>query len=445
MTDVNEKVQKIVKLFNQGKTFVQLQDGPYGEERYAFPHGAEWDTTINTTKKEAEYLSKFFDNCTILSYAKHLEVFGLLICPNSKIPQRQYDWESTLKDQSLLIDGAVYGKEKICEECVHFLKRMVGECTKDEVKPSKNYQERLFVKKEMFDDLHELKRGYVKEYEFARSITFTASNIEEQIRYYAGKGQDAKKRNTIRRHTCIGEKCIKYHTESCPKGWREHRKTADCLLNMEMAKNPLLQLMEQDFGSPAKAYWYFSQCNRYIDYKDPNTKRTSERLIAVPAARDGGTKAEGFFMAKPRYPYAIGDYHRVIKPRYYRGGGTEKNTRISKHEAFLPKKEYEEKYAGMVNRRAYDKKEHEDVLLAIYALYRICRITPGRSRYLYRTISEYDVSLGIDGTAGKYRYGNSTGSMSASIDSLHELADYIEIFSDDIKKEMKKQEVCNEK
>jgi hypothetical protein len=419
--------EQILEAFDQGNVYVQLSDGHEGEYRFAFPRGKEWNPNINNEKEEAQEIAKYFDNVTVFIFTSHLEIWDEILCPKEKRSSRMYDWSPSKTNQLYVIDGEVYEKNHTCNDCKHFLKSMVGECTKDEreLMPGKEVEETK--KLPAFDQLMEIKRGYIKEYEFSKNVIFTRKHIEGQIDYYRYRGKKARERNHIRKNVCIGKNCLKYKTETCPKGWRGHSETDVCFLDkktmMDILKKPLLE----DFGSFKNAYWYFSQCGQGINIKDPITKRYSARLIATPAEKNGGTKANGFFLALPRYPYGYGDYHRKIRWRYSQSpqGGT--TTRITKHDSFLPVKKFKKEFPGLVKEATYNEKKHEELVYAIYALYKILEITPGKSRYLYKTNSEYDISISIAGDAGRYQYGNSTGRGSGAINNLHHIFDYFDI------------------
>lgn len=429
-------LQEILRAVDQGKAYAELKEGRFGGERYAFPRLKEWKP--NATKKDEEaYIKQYFDNVTIVLKKEHIEVSEGLYCEQSPELDQHYIWQQHAKSNDVyhIIDGESYAGGHLCEYCEHFMRKVIGECKHSKYIPAADEKKRThpYMITDAFDDLLEVKRGYIKEYEFGDDILFTKENIREQVTYYKKKGKDAQKRNKVRREICRGKDCLKYRTDACPKGWGGFGSVDACYLGWDFLTKALKPMIQRDFGSMKKAFWYFNQCGQNISYKDPNTNRHSDRLIAVPAAKNGSTKATGFFMGRPQYPFYLGDYHRKIRWQPTSSGDV---TRMTKHEAYLSKKEYMQKYPGLVVNEPYKKKEHEELVYTIYALYRIKHVTPGKPQYIIGAMQEYDIALGMHKNQILYKYGNSTGTIAVAITNFKELMDYVSMNKTEIKKEV---------
>jgi hypothetical protein len=309
------------------------------------------------------------------------------------------------KEVFYIEDGVIKDNGGMCDHCEYFLKNLVGECNVKMFKRMSEWKMQPFRKTDLFGMLIEIKKGYVKERDFSKNVLFTKKNITENIDVFKKRGGKAKGRNKIRREICIEKKCVKYRSAICRKGWQDYKTINECFVDKEMIDGKLIPLIKNDFGSEKKAYWYFSQCGKNIEFKDPMTKRKSGRILSVPSNKEGGTIAEGFTMAKERYPFAIG----------------------GNNESYISREDYLRLYQCTEDKTAYVPLKHRDALLAIYALYRIVAITPGKCRYLVNIMRSYDVSISISGEHGTYLCGNSRGTWHLNIDSYKDIFSCMDI------------------
>jgi hypothetical protein len=369
----------------------------YGGRRRWSPHIEDvivLPITKETKKKRDDRLLTLFDNTTILLQGTTIVICQQLFCPNDHhIP---YDAEVFN-----IVHGAIVNKAVLCEDCVHMVKKYVGECKEqtfkmaDELKVLPNFE-----RKPLFDNYLYIKKGYLAEHDFSNDIVFDKKHVAERMDEWKERGAHRRELNKVRRSHC--DYCVKYRTAACKKGFRssDYNRVEDCKFTPDEMRDALEVRLKDDFGSMGNALWYFSQCGTEIDYLDEGTKRHSDRLIGVPAGINGEDTPTGFFMSMHRYPYNIG-FYTSRSSTYWRQKQNEKD----KRENYISTKELKKRFPEAVVKTRY-KKVFRDAVLMAYMFYKYRANTPGSSAHGFGN-ANYLVSLGIEGASVEVNIGNS--------------------------------------
>jgi hypothetical protein len=266
-------------------------------------------------------ITRLFDNCTVHvgDTADYVEVILCgIYCKNVGIR----------KGGKIMIvtDGIFLMDEKICEACTHYLKHLVNECGTDisgksdcfiekskRVKPAK-------IKDEFFQ-FTEVKRGYILYSNFDTEIgAFSVDHVRERIEDFQDQGRFVSRK--IREEERVCKTCVQYKTKMCDGLHRHSIDTqinSGCKMTKEEFNKKMKEIIKVRYTTMSNALWYYSQCGRTFYFKDPKTKRTSNRYICMPASEKDNGKVNGFIMVFSRYPM------KMDKSRY---------------QTFISKKEY---------------------------------------------------------------------------------------------------------
>ena len=387
--NILEKVEKGLAYSSLSKVRIAYHDF---EDVLILPNG-------NLSKKEIQQkMLALFDNCTIAMQQNNAYVIKSILCPNMlKNIRFHKEYEVMIIEQ-----GDVVASDKICNRCKRMVHNIVGECHNDTYSPNKqgepNWSFRIASSE--FEKYLFIKPGYVREQDFSEDLSFSKEHVAERIEEYKDRGKWRAQLNEIRNEFC--RTCIKYHTKTCKKGYTGYTKPTKCMYEKEKLIERLREETKKDFGSMARAFWYFSQCGNEFQYMDGKTKRKSMRHIAVPGSKDGDMKPKGFYMSLVRYPYGLGDYGSRTHRYSWNKDGTKAKP---KYDTYIPLSQYKKEFSTLVRNVKYKKKLHEELVCIAYLIYRYICATPGAQTGLgYGT--SYLIYLGIN--TGWSEYGTSS-------------------------------------
>lgn len=383
-----EEKNKIISAVERGKAYAYLKKadlrwGSTKEDVYVFPIIDDIEKTMLT----------LFDNATVYVTKNYIFLKQMIQCKNEIKYATRFSDKKIIKT-FIIKNREAMEPEGICKTCEHMVKSLVGECREDKY-VSDEEERYIFTVKYEINNYMKIKPGYVRPNDFSSEVDFSKKNVEERLEYYEKKGNWRKKLNKTRKNTC--STCVKYRTHTCKKGYGGHREPTECHYEKEELMQRLRKECIEDFGSLGRAFWYFNQCGKSFEYKDPITKRTSTRYISVPGNPAGTLDAKGFFMSFARYPFEIGHYGAREPNRYWR----KKERGEKKHINYISEYEYKKNHTDLVIKTSY-KKKYEELLLTAYAIYKHIGSTPGEGYYFY-SYTNYLVYLGI--TAGTIRVG----------------------------------------
>jgi hypothetical protein len=350
------------------------------------------------------------DNATVYVTDDYVFLQKKIKCKNELSYEAKI--QDPIKKMFVIKNGEAKQLRDVCKTCKYMVDELVGSCRKKEHEPEdgKKYE---FELKEEIKKYIKIKPGYVRTQEFYTDVDFSLKNVKERIEYYEKKGKWRKQLNSTRKNICSN--CVKYKTYTCKKGYNGYKKPVKCHYTKEDLMSRLREECIVYFGSLGRAYWYFSQCGRSFDYKDPISKRVSERFISVPGKPNGKLDAKGFFMSFARYPFGIGDYGERERIVYWNRGKSEKK----KHINYLSEYEYRKNHQNLIKKTRY-KKEYEELLLTAYAIYSHIGSTPGQSYYM-DSYSNYLVYIGIKQNKVEVGIGASKWKWSKTLKDLEDL------------------------
>jgi len=383
---------------------------------YAYVEGAEihwrhvlnsyvFPRSLNSIKEIEKQMLSLFRNGTVYVTKNAIFVEKEIKCPN----KYNFSNNSSKEVQKIFVirNGKKETMKQLCKSCQYMVEELVGDCrrTEYEANDGHRYAELDFELKDEIKDYLEIKKGYIKDNDFSKSIDFSYSNVKERIAYYEKKGQWRKQLNSTRKNICAD--CVKYKTETCKKGFNGYRTPVKCHYTKDELMDRLRKECLNDFGSLGKALWFFSQCGQGITFKDPNTKRKSLRYVSVPGHPEGKLNAKGFFMAFCRYPFKIGSYGYRHQSYWWQ----EKKDKDKKYQNYLTLYEYKKKFPEKIVKTRY-KKSLEETVLTAYAIYKYCGSSPGQgygfcnySNYLtYIGINREDVEVGVGASKWSHYY-----------------------------------------
>lgn len=348
-TEDNENFYLPAEAFEKGIVFTNKEGN---EERLPFE----------------EALPRLFNNCTVEVSTDQRYVYvdtGKMRC------RKDRDWSTDKR--FIIVGGEIYTEDQICEQCTNYLKYLVNEC---DFSAPFIWKKQKDIQPEINEEIYgfaKVKKGHITRSNFDEEIQeFSEKHVHERINEFADRGRFVQRKLKAEGEVCKG--CIRYKTKIC-RGLSRHdiddRIDGHCNITKEQFTKQMVVKIKRRYGSMGKALWYFTQCGKIIDYKDKQTKRTSERYICIPGSDRGDGTITGFEMCSSHYPLEIDE---------------------RTHDIFISEKEFRELYTP---RPARYKKSLQDIVVAAEA-YRERKdpgqyiVTSGHTNWLaYAKIGQY--------------------------------------------------------
>jgi hypothetical protein len=401
-----QEKNKILDAVKDGKAYaylkkIEIRWNSTKSDVYVFPI---------TDKNIEKRIISLCDNATVFLTKDYALLQKKIKCKNELSYEGKI--QDPIKKIFVIKNGELHHIKDICKTCKYMVDELVGECREKEYKSDDGKIYDFEINEEIKNYL-KIKPGYIRTQEFSTEVDFSLENVKERIEYYEKKGQWRKQLNSTRKNICAN--CVKYRTHTCKKGYSGYKTPVKCHYTKEDLMKRLKEECITDFGSLGRAFWYFSQCGKLFDYRDPISKRVSERYISVPGHPEGYDNAKGFFLSFARYPFEIGSYGYRERHRHWR---KEKDVK-KKHINYLSEHEYKKHHQKLLKKTRY-KKEYEELLLTAYAVYKHIGSTPGQS-YFMDSYSNYLVYIGIKGKEVEVGIGASKWKWSRTLKGLEDL------------------------